>query len=194
MVLDLRGHIGGGLGVLRLMSHLTARKVPIGYTVTRKRAEKGYNKEELPKLDRLPTNLPNPIAIAAMALKFAGRDLSVALISEGLGEKRWHGRLAVLINEHTISAGEMVAAFVRDYRLGNLIGARTPGRLVPAAAKNVGHGYMVVLPRAKYTPWLGPQVEGDGISPDIYADWQDGSDKPLAEAISALTASAPTRA
>src|SRR5579871_3101764 len=39
LVLDLRGHLGGGLGVLRLMSHLTPDKLPIGYTVTRKRAE-----------------------------------------------------------------------------------------------------------------------------------------------------------
>jgi C-terminal processing protease CtpA/Prc len=173
------------------MSHLIVGKVPIGYTVTRKRAEKGYNKEELPKLDRLPTNLPNPIAIATMALKFAGRDLSVALVSEGLGEKHWHDRLAVLINEHTISAGEMVAAFVRDYRLGSLIGAKTPGRLVPAAGKNVGHGYMVVLPRAKYTPWLGPQVEGEGVAPDIVADWRDDGDNQLAEAIAALNTSRP---
>src|SRR3954447_5762799 len=39
LVLDLRGHLGGGLGVLRLMSHLTPDRLPIGYTVTRKRAE-----------------------------------------------------------------------------------------------------------------------------------------------------------
>ena len=186
LVLDLRGHIGGGLGVLRLMSHLTARKVPIGYTVTRKRAEKGFDKEDLPRLDRLPTHLPNPLAIATMALKFAGRDPSVALISEGLGEKRWHNRLAVLINEHTISAGEMVAAFVRDYGLGKLIGVKTPGRLVPAGGKNVGQGYVVVLPRAKYLPWTGRQVEGEGVAPDIGADWRDDGDKQLTEAIAAL--------
>src|SRR5436305_1802078 len=59
LILDLRGHVGGGLGVLRLMRHLTPEKLPIGYTVTRKRAEQGYEKERLPKLDRLPTHLPN---------------------------------------------------------------------------------------------------------------------------------------
>jgi C-terminal processing protease CtpA/Prc len=168
------------------MSHLTGRKVPIGYTVTRKRAEKGFDKEDLPRLDRLPTHLPNPLAIAIMALKFAGRDTSVTLMSEGLGEKRWHNRLAVLINEHTISAGEMVAAFVRDYGLGKLIGTKTPGRLVPAGGKNVGEGYVVVLPRAKYLPWTGRQVEGEGVAPDIIAEWQRGGDNQLAEAIAAL--------
>ena len=33
LILDLRGHVGGGLGVLRLMSHLTPDRIPIGYTV-----------------------------------------------------------------------------------------------------------------------------------------------------------------
>jgi carboxyl-terminal processing protease len=93
LVLDLRGHLGGGLGVLRLMSHLTPDKLPIGYTLTRKRAETGYDKNTLRKLDRLPTDLPNPLAIASMAVQFVGRDPSVLLVSEGLGPKRWHRRV-----------------------------------------------------------------------------------------------------
>ena len=77
------------------MSHLTPDKLPIGYTVTRKRAASGYDKNLLPKLDRLPTNLPNPLAIASMAFQFVGRDLSVRLVSEGLGPKPWHDRMAI---------------------------------------------------------------------------------------------------
>jgi len=52
LILDLRGHLGGGLGVLRLMSYLTPGKIPIGFTLSRKRAELGYEKEKLPRLDR----------------------------------------------------------------------------------------------------------------------------------------------
>ena len=37
--LTLTGHLGGGLGVLRLMSHLTPDKLPIGFTLTGKIAE-----------------------------------------------------------------------------------------------------------------------------------------------------------
>ena len=55
LILDLRGHLGGGLGVLRLISILHPGKVLIGYTVTRRRAERGYRKEELPRLDRIPS-------------------------------------------------------------------------------------------------------------------------------------------
>ena len=111
LVLDLRGHLGGGLGVLRLMSYLTPEKIPIGFTLSRKRAESGYEKENLPRLGRLPTHLPNLLGVASLAFRFGGRDSSVVLVSEGLGPQKWHGRVAILVNEHTVSAGEMVAAF-----------------------------------------------------------------------------------
>lgn len=171
LVLDLRGHLGGGLGVLRLMSYLTPDKLPIGYTVTRKRAESGYDKNSLRKLDRLPTDLPNPLAIASMAVQFVGRDPSVLLVSEGLGAKRWHGRVAILINEHTVSAGEMIAAFAAENDLAKLVGTETAGRLIPGSGFKVGHGYMLVMPKAEYVTWHGQRFEGSGVKPNVEVPW-----------------------
>jgi C-terminal processing protease CtpA/Prc len=170
-ILDLRGHVGGGLGVLRLMSHLTPDRMPIGYTVTRKRAESGYDKATLPQLDRLPTNLPNPLAIASMAVKFIGRDPSVTLVSEGLGPKKWHGHAALLVNEHTISAGEMVAAFASENHLATIVGSETAGRLIPGSGVKVGAGYMLVMPKAEYRAWSGERFEGHGVKPDVRVAW-----------------------
>jgi carboxyl-terminal processing protease len=167
MVIDLRGHLGGGLGVLRLMSYLTPAKLPIGITVSRKRAEGGYKREDLPKLDRLPTHLPNPLAIASLALKFGGRDSSVAMVAEGLGPQRWHGRIAILVNQHTVSAGEMVAAFAAENRLATIVGSETAGRLIPGSGTHVGDGYMLIMPRAEYVTWKGSRFEGRGIKPDV---------------------------
>jgi len=171
LILDLRGHLGGGLGVLRLMSHLTSAKLPIGFTVSRKKAETGYKKEELKKLDCLPTNLPNPLAIATMALKFARRDPSVLLVSEGLPARRWHGRIVILVNEHTVSAGEMVAAFAKENALAKILGTETAGRLIPGSGFKVGEGYMVILPKAAFVTWHGNRYEGHGVRPDIEVPW-----------------------
>jgi C-terminal processing protease CtpA/Prc len=171
LVLDLRGHLGGGLGVLRLMSQLTPGKLPIGYTVTRKRAERGYDKSRLRKLDRLPTSLPNPLAIASMAFKFVGRDPSVVLVSEGLGPQRWHGRVVILTNEHTVSAGEMVAAFAKENALARIVGTETAGRLIPGSGFKVGYGYMLVMPKAEYVTWQGNRFEGQGVKPDLDVPW-----------------------
>ena len=171
LILDLRGHLGGGLGVLRLMSYLTPDKLPIGFTLTRKSAEKGYDKNKLHRLDRLPTNLPNPIAIASMALKHLGRGESVLLVSEGLGPQRWHGHVAILVNEHTVSAGEMVAAFASENGLATLVGVDTAGRLIPGSGFKVGHGYMLIMPKAQYITWEGRRFEGEGVKPSAFAPW-----------------------
>ena len=171
LVLDLRGNLGGGLGVLRLMSYLTAARIPIGYTVTRRRAERAYDKADLRKLDRLPTGMPNLLGIASMALQFIGRDPSVLLMSEGLGPQKWHGRLVILINEHTVSAGEMVAAFASENRLGTIVGTESAGRLIPGSGFKVGHGYMLIMPKAEYITWHGHRFEGTGVKPDTEVPW-----------------------
>jgi C-terminal processing protease CtpA/Prc len=194
LVLDLRGHLGGGLGVLRLMSHLTPEKLPIGYTVTRKRAETGYDKNTLRKLDRLPTDLPNPLAIASMAVQFVGRDPSVLLVSEGLGPKRWHGRVAIITNEHTVSAGEMVAAFASENGLAKLVGTETAGRLIPGSGFKVGYGYMLVMPKAEYVTWGGQRFEGSGVKPDYDVPWKpDGSPSDCDNQLDAALAVLPGR-
>ncbi len=175
LVLDLRGHLGGGLGVLRLMSHLTADKLPIGYTLTRRLAESGYQKEKLRTLDRLPTHLPNILGVASMAAKYVGRDPSVALVTEGLGLKKWHGRIAIIVNEHTVSAGEMVAAFASENHLATIVGTETAGRLIPGSGFKVGHGYMLIMPKAQYITWQGHRFEGSGIKPDVEVPWSPES-------------------
>src|ERR1035441_6926462 len=188
LVLDLRGHLGGGLGVLRLMSHLTPAKLPIGYTITRRRAESGYDKSKLPKLDRLPTHLPNFLGVASMVLKFVGRDPSVLLVSEGLGAKKWHGRIVILVNEHTVSAGEMAAGFASENHLATIVGTETAGRLIPGSGFKVGHGYMLIMPKAEYITWKGHRFEGAGVKPDYEVPWSPeafsaGKDNQLESAV-----------
>ena len=170
LVLDLRGNLGGGLGVLRLMSYLSPEKLPIGFTVTRKRTEQGYDKNDLPRLGRLPTHLPNGLAVLQMAAQFAGRDPSVVLVSEGLGFEKWRGKIAILANEHTVSAGEMVAAFAAENGLATIFGRQTAGRLIPGSGVPVGHGYMLILPKAEYVTWSGLRYEGKGVVPDVTLD------------------------
>lgn len=56
LIIDLRGNVGGGLGSLRLMSYLCAGKVHVGYSVTRDRLRNGYRKENLPRIERIPSS------------------------------------------------------------------------------------------------------------------------------------------
>jgi C-terminal processing protease CtpA/Prc len=145
--------------------------LPIGYTITRRRAESGYDKSKLPKLDRLPTHLPNFLGVASMVFKFVGRDPSVLLVSEGLGAKKWHGRIVILVNEHTVSAGEMVAAFASESHLATIVGTETAVRLIPGSGFKIGQGYMLIMPKAEYITWQGHRFEGSGVKPDFEVPW-----------------------
>ena len=111
----------------------------------------------------------------------------MAVFSEGLGEQKHHGRVVILINEHSASAAEMVAAFASEYGLATLVGVKTAGRLVAASSFKVGFGYRVALPVAAYFSWQGNNLEGRGVLPDIEerlspeALW-NGEDNQLARA------------
>lgn len=166
LVIDLRGNTGGGIGCLRLMSHLCPDRRGVGYSVTRDVAKKGYDKERLPQFDGIPSS---KWGILPLALKFGFAGRSVAVFTEALGPKPFHGRVAMLVNEHSASAAEMVAAFASEYKLATLVGAKTAGRLVATGAFKVGFGYRLALPVAKYFTWHGTDMEGRGVVPGVPA-------------------------
>jgi C-terminal processing protease CtpA/Prc len=164
LIIDLRGNTGGGIGCLRLMSYLTPGRVPVGYSVTRRRAEQSFSKEKLPAFDRIPSK---KIGLVRLLLKFASRDQSVAIATENLGKQRFHGKVVLLVNEHSASSCEMVAAFASENKLATIVGTKTPGRLLGGHSFRVGNGYRIALPVAAYYTWNGTFLEGRGVTPDV---------------------------
>ena len=162
LIVDLRGNTGGGIGGLRLMSYLTPAKLEVGYSFTRKRQERGYRREELTRFGRIPSR---KAALFWLAARYAFVEKSIVVVTEGLGERRFHGRVVLLVNEHTASAGEMVSAFAEENSLATIVGTKTPGRLLSGSAYKVGHGYILGLPVAAYLTWQGRMLENNGIVP-----------------------------
>lgn len=185
VIFDLRGNTGGGIGCLRLMSHLCPDRRGVGYSVSRVVARNGYDKTRLPAFDRIPSS---KWGVVPLAIRFAGAKRSVAVFTEALGAQPHHGHVVLLVNEHSASAAEMVAGFASEYGLATLVGAKTPGRLVATSAFKVGCGYRVVIPVATYYTWLGTNLEGRGVQPTIEepvspeALW-NGRDNQLARAM-----------
>jgi len=163
LVIDLRGNTGGGIGCLRLMSILCADKRGAGYSLGRPEIEKATAKESLPIFDKIPAS---KWGVLPLIFKFGIAGRSVAVFSEGLGAAKHHGSVALLVNEHSASASEMVAAFASEYKVAHLVGVKTPGKLVAASSFKVGHGYRVALPVGAYYTWQGTKLEGRGVVPD----------------------------
>ena len=185
LVIDLRGNTGGGIGCLRLMSQLCPDRRGVGYSIGRKLARKGYDKDRLPQFDRIPTS---KFQVLPLIMKFGIAGRSVAVFTEALGVQRHHGQVVMLVNEHSASAAEMVAAFASEYKLATLVGTKTAGRLVAMSAFKVGFGYRVVMPVAQYFTWMGTNLEGRGLVPHVEvayspeASW-DGRDNQLERAV-----------
>jgi C-terminal processing protease CtpA/Prc len=185
LIIDLRGNTGGGIGCLRLMSYLTPAKLEVGYSLTRKRRERGYRKEDLSRFGRIPSRKP---ALFWLAARYALVEKSIVVVTEGLGPRSFHGRIVLLVNEHTASAGEMVAAFAEENRLATIVGTKTPGRLLSGSAFKVGHGYILGLPVAGYVTWRGRILENNGVIPTVEVELsrdglRDGRDTQLEKTI-----------
>lgn len=166
LVMDMRGNLGGFVGSLRLMSALTPDRIPVGYSLTRKGSDRGWKRESLPCIDHLPAGR---LDVLRMALRFLvlNRDRSIRLTTEGLGARPFHRRVVMLINEHTLSAGEMVAAFAAENNLATLVGTRTGGQVLGGGNFVVGSGFVMRLPAAAWFMWTGATVEGSGVSPHL---------------------------
>jgi carboxyl-terminal processing protease len=189
LLIDLRGNPGGGIGGLRVMSYLTADKVPIGFSLGRAMAEHGYDRDKLPRFGHIPRF---KFELLPLALKFAGKK-SVALVTEGLGRRPFHGRVVILVNEHSTGAAEMLAQFAHENRLATIVGSKTAGRLVSRSGIKIGSGYTLVLPVAAYMSWNGDRIEGKGITPDLPVDWSyeaalEGRDPQFESALATLNA------
>ena len=190
LIVDLRGNLGGFVGSLRLMSHLTSERLPVGYSLTRKGKDRGWKPDQLACIDRLPESKFDMLKMAFRFLVWH-RDRSIRLMTEGLGSKPFHGKVAVLINEHTLSAGEMVAAFIAENHLATLVGTRTGGQVLGGGNFAVGHGFVLRLPAAAWYTWRGAVVEGVGVQPDVEvplspADLREGRDTQLQAAIATV--------
>jgi C-terminal processing protease CtpA/Prc len=166
LIIDLRGCLGGSLGFARLASYLCSDRIPIGYDVTRKRLQRGYNVAQFPKVP-MPSS---KVGLLFCLARFSLQDKSLVLLTQGLGKQPFHGRVVVLVNEWTNSAGEMAAQFAKDAKLATIVGKQTRGNVLGSTMFNVGNGYELYLPIFGWYSPSGTYTEGSGVQPDVPID------------------------
>ncbi len=187
LIIDLRGNIGGGLGLARLASYFCPGRIPIGQSLTPRRLRTTYDPETLPRVPMPQTYWTLFITLG----QFAFRDKSIILLTQGLGAQPFHGRMVMLVNEWTNSGGEMVASFASQHRLATLVGTKTAGNVLGATNFKVGAGYRLRLPVFGWFAADGRPLEQVGVTPDIVVDVdpqarERGLDEQLNRAIEVL--------
>ena len=78
--------------------------------------------------------------------------------------------LAVLVNEGSASASEVLTAAIKDYGVGKIIGEKTYGKGVVQTLKSLGDGTYIKLTTAEYFSPNGNKINGLGIAPDIVVE------------------------
>src|SRR5579883_2934094 len=173
----------GGAGGLRLMSYMTPGKIPVGYSITQKRAAKGFKKEKLPRFGKIPSR---KIGLSPLLLRHAFSDRSIVMVTEGLGPQPFHGRIVLLVNQHTASAAETITGFAKENKLATIVGTKTPGQVLGGTGLKMGHGFVLRIPVVTFYTWSGNTLEGKGVEPDCVVDFsreelREGRDIQLAK-------------
>ena len=196
LIIDLRGNTGGGVGALRAMSLLTPEKLPVGFALDRRSAPVNIEEEKnrFRRFNRIPASKRALWPLAIRYLPTLWRKSPVVLETEGLGPRRFHGRVVLLVDRHTASAAEMIVAFAKENHLATIVGEKTAGRLLSATSQKVGQGYRLALPIGAYYTWKGNVLEGTPIDPEVTAefDWREarrGTDTQFDQALEVVRSS-----
>ena len=151
------------MGFAHLSSYLCSGQVPIGHSMTPQRLRTGYDIESLTRVP-IPGNRAQLVATLG---RFAFKDKSIMLLTQGLGVQPFHNRIVILTNAHTTSAAEMVASFAAENKFATIVGVKTPGNVLGASNFPLAGKYWLRIPVfGWYTP-RGQSIEGTGVHPEI---------------------------
>lgn len=88
-------------------------------------------------------------------------------------EQLYDGPLAVLINENSASASEILAGAIQDYERGTLVGTTSFGKGIVQVIKRLTDGTAIKLTVARYYTPNGTCIHEIGICPDVEVDLPD---------------------
>lgn len=95
-------------------------------------------------------------------------------------------KLAVLVNENSASASEILAGAIKDRKVGTLIGTKTFGKGIIQSLIPITDGSIVKLTTAEYLTPNKISIHGKGIEPNITIKNTEKEDLQLKKAIEIL--------
>lgn len=108
---------------------------------------------------------------------------------KGDGSKEIHIPMVVLINGGSASASEILAAAIKDYGKGTLLGITTFGKGIVQRVISISDGSAIKVTISEYFSPLGNKIHNIGVEPDEELEWDyeqyklDQSDNQITRAI-----------
>lgn len=191
LIIDARDNGGGNLSFIRLTSYFSSGEHLVAALITRPFLEassqvpKQIDPTKLPRVDRA---YKDELIFRAL-IKHKG---AAAFYSEDLGEKKYKGKVVILINEETESAGEGFAWHAKLKTDATLIGRRTAGQLLGAEYFRLpGDWRLGVATQSGWGPDGKPVID-QPVSPHIEMRWTlrdvcEGTDPDMTKALEILS-------
>lgn len=93
------------------------------------------------------------------------RSSEEVILSKSL-PKHFQGRIVVLVDNATASAGEIFAQLLREHGRAVVVGQRTAGEALPSTTVRLSTGAIFLFPIANFKSESGRYLEGIGLEPD----------------------------
>ena len=81
--------------------------------------------------------------------------------------KHFPGKVVLIVDDQTMSAGEMFSAGLQENARAIVVGEKTPGVALPASTTVLATGALFEYPVANFKTSKGRTLEGTGVTPDI---------------------------
>src|SRR5690606_9933465 len=166
----VRDNSGGNMSFVRLSSyfaqgeHLVAALLTRHYLQSQGATPKEIDPGKLPKATKTYTDE----AIFDAMSRNGG---AVGISSEGMGAKRYNGRVVVMINEETTSAVEGFAWHMKLKTGATLVGRKTAGALLGAEYFTLPGGWRLGVPTHSGWGPDGKPVIDEPVLPHIETKW-----------------------
>lgn len=137
IILDLRGNIGGIVGmIIGVAGHFVTEPITLGTVIMRDNTLK------------LPANP-----------RFAD--------AKGNRAEPYGGPVAILVDEITASASEVFTGGLQEHGRVKVFGRTTAGQALPAVFETLPNGDLLYHPVADFVTPKGARFEGPGVVPDV---------------------------
>ena len=97
------------------------------------------------------------------------------------GSNEFTKPLAVLVNQYSASASEVVCGAVQDYGIGSIVGVTTFGKGVVQQLMDLGDGTCLKVTIAEYYTPSGRSINGIGVEPDVEVEYVYDAENPEAD-------------
>ncbi len=173
LIVDLKDNPGGGLeAALEFAKHTLNNTTEIGYFVTNKLQNSGFNADVFESLPETQSKTTADLIGELKSVK--GVKFTIPKSDQSI----FTGNLYVLTNSKTASTSEPII-YVLKNKGATVVGEKTAGAMLSATLFEIDGKYKLILPIADFFTYDGFRLDRIGVMPDIETKSKDALEEVL---------------